>query len=284
MSDVNTILSQGFPVSVLMSVYKNDKEYHFALALRSILEQSLMPAEVVIVLDGPVVFDVEALVAEVVDSAKVVVKIVRLPENRGLGFALKVGLEVVSNELVARMDADDIAFPNRLQLQVGRFSMDDDLAVLGGQVREFVGNIEAITGRRCVPTSNSEIARFLELGNPFNHMSVMFRRSIVSAVGGYEDCRFYEDYLLWFKIVKAGYKCANLAQDLVYVRAGRDQLSRRRGLRLLKCEWRFQILLLRRCYISRIKLLRNMLFRGVPRVLPLIMFRIAYSVSRRRWF
>lgn len=162
-----------------MSVYGKDNPAWFRQALQSVLNQSVVPAEVVLVADGPLTEELEAVITEFNDKLKVV----RLEKNMGLGAALNAGLKECSYPLVARMDSDDISLPDRFEKQIKAFEADKDLSVLGGAIREVDSESQEEISFRRLPQSDAELKIFLKTRCPFNHMTVMFRREAVLECG-----------------------------------------------------------------------------------------------------
>ena len=219
--------------SVLICLYKGDKAEYFREAVDSIFQQSVTPKEIVIVVDGPIGGKLEKVLDEVVARSKSVV-LVRLPKNVGVGAANNEGLKHCSCELIAKMDADDVAVKNRLELQVNAFNGDPKLTLLGGQLAEFSGDKENIVSSRRVPTTSKAIRQFAKRRSPFNNQTVMYKKSAVLAVGGYPKLNRAEDYYLFSKLIAEGYKVKNLSDVLVYFRLDDDAIERRRTWRHTK--------------------------------------------------
>ena len=123
---------------------------------------------------------------------------------------------------------------------IKEFEKDGELALCGGQIAEFADNPKVITGYRNVPTEHNEILNFVKKRNPFNHMTVMLKKQAVQSVGGYQHMPYFEDYWLWVRMFKAGYKAKNVDQVLVKVRAGQEMIARRGGLNYAMCIIRFE--------------------------------------------
>ena len=223
--------------SVLMSVYKNDDPDHLRLAFDSIFhKQTLKPTEIILVVDGPI----EKKLADVILSFdNDYLKTFYLKKNLGLGKALNFGLNKVSYDLVARMDSDDIACPNRFEIQLKEFSSDEDLVLLGGHIEEFGLAKKRV---RKVPVSHHQIVKFISKRNPFNHMTVMFKKNAVISSGGYQHMPFYEDYYLWHRMLnnKNG-KLRNVDKVLVKARVSNGLLERRHGWGMFKNEYLFYV-------------------------------------------
>lgn len=182
----------------------------------------------------------QAVITEYLQNYPTIFKTYALQQNQGLGKALNFGMQKCSNELIARMDTDDIAEPNRFELQIKEFEEDKELMLCGGQIAEFADNQTEITGYRNVPLKHNEILNFAKKRNPFNHMTVMFKKHAVQSVGGYIDMPYFEDYWLWARMLRVGCKAKNIDQVLIRVRAGQDMIARRGGLSYTKCIIKFE--------------------------------------------
>lgn len=215
------------------------------------LTQTAAPAEFVLVCDGPLTEGLD----EVIDSFRTlhpgVFRVHRLPENRGLAKALNAGLAFCSHDLVARMDSDDVANPDRCALQLAKFREDPELALVGGAVEEFEQDPENVVSRKEMPQTHSEILRYAGRRNPFNHPTVMYRRSALMEVGGYpEHYPAHEDYGLWMALLHNGVKTCNLPQYLCRMRTDGGLYSRRGGWKYLKNAVRFRYEILRSGWLS----------------------------------
>ena len=224
--------------SVSMCVYGRDNPDWFRTAVDSILNQTVPPSEVVVVVDGPVPEELDAVIRGY--EMMPVFKVIRLAENRGHGEARRTGLEHCSNDIVALMDADDISLPYRFEKQLAVFAENPDLSVLSGKIAEFVDEETNVVGYRSVPERHDEIYAYLKRRCPLNQVAVMFRKEDVREVGGYLDWYCNEDYYLWIRLRMAGKKFANLSDVLVNVRVGRDMYMRRGGWKYFRSEARLQ--------------------------------------------
>lgn len=232
----------GKKYSVLMTVYKGDVPEYFRTALLSMTTQTLAPDEIVIVKDGYVPCDIQNVIDSVAGQSPCPIRQVQLPCNMGLGGALNAGLEVCRNELIARMDADDISSPERCAKQVAEFEKNLSLDVLGCPVIEFIDNIDNSVGIRNVPLDNESIYTFCRKRDPFNHPTVMYKKSKVDAVGGYSDLRKNQDTDLWIKMLANGAVCANLPEPLLYFRFDEKTYMKRKNWLntkiLIKLRWK----------------------------------------------
>lgn len=256
-----------FSFSVCMSVYKNDNPADFILAFKSVVEQKVKPAEVVLVVDGPISKELMASVTLVQKESVVPVNMIRLEKNQGHAIARQTALEYAAEEWVALMDSDDIALSNRFEKQLNFLCKNPDIAIVGGQIEEFIELQDNIIGKREVPITDVELKKYLKSRCPFNQVTVMFRKDAVLKVGGYLDWFCNEDYYLWIRLALAGYKFANLPDVLVNVRVGADVYRRRGGWRYFKSESKLQVYMWKKDVISFMRLIVNVSIRFVVQVL-----------------
>ena len=214
--------------SFLMSVYCKENPEFLEKSIESMLNQSILPDEIVIIEDGVLTKNLENILMKYESQYSDLFKIIRRKENKGLGYSLNEGLKVCKNELVARMDSDDICFPMRCEMQLKRFNECENLVILGTQIQEFEGDIDNIISQRVVPNKYEDIIKFSHRRSPFNHPTVMFRKSIILNNGGYPSVKRKEDLQLFIDIVNKGYYCENLNDALLYYRVSKDNLKRRK--------------------------------------------------------
>lgn len=225
---MSSLLKQYPKYSVLMTVYKSDNPEYFALSLDSIINQSLSPDEIVLVKDGPISAALQRVIDERLDS-NITIKQIQLSINRGLGLALNAGIPECRNELIARMDSDDYSLPERCKKQVEAFIDDESLGIVGYPVDEFIGNIDNIVGCRNVPYTNEDIYTFAKKRDPFNHPTVMYKKSKVIEVGMYSDYRKNQDTDLWIKMLQNNAKCKNLKEHLFRFRFDENTFQKRKN-------------------------------------------------------
>lgn len=231
-------MTEKIDFSVSMCVYGGDNAQWFELALNSILNQTIVPSEVVLVVDGPVPDDLNAVILEHEDME--IFKVIRLETNQGHGIARKTGLDNCTNELVAIMDADDICVPNRFEKQIEAFYNHPDSDIVGGMITEFIDTPENTVGKRIVPLEDSEIKEYMQRRCPMNLVTVMFKKTSIEKVGGFIDWYCEEDYYLWLRMALANMKFRNVDDVLVNVRVGEDMYQRRGGVKYFKSEAKLQ--------------------------------------------
>ncbi len=219
--------------SVLMSVYKNEQAEFFEQAMNSVLEQSVQPDEIILIRDGQVPEVLQASIDGYLAKYPNLFTYIPLEENGGLGNALRLGVEKSRNELIARMDTDDICIAGRFEKQIKCFEEDPNLDMVGGNIAEFTVSPEDITSVRGVPSEHSEIVKGMKSRNPFNHQTVMYKKSAVLKAGNYQDFYLFEDWYLWLRMYLSGCRFKNIDENLCLVRV-LGMASRRGGMKYYK--------------------------------------------------
>lgn len=225
--------------SVLMSVYFKENPEYFKEAIESIFNQTHLTNDFVLVCDGPLTKELDQIVINF-EKRFEAFHVYRLDENVGLGNALNFGLAKCKNELVARMDSDDISIPTRCEVELKMFEDDHEIVLVSSPILEFFDNTKIITGNRNVPEKQSEIIKFSKKRNPFNHPAVMFKKSVIQKVGGYDESyHLFEDYYLWVRVLKEGFNTRNAKEPLLLMRTPANLYLRRGGWSYAKNLLRF---------------------------------------------
>lgn len=253
--------------SVLMSVYMKEKPEYFKEAVDSILNQTVKTNDFVIVCDGPLTEGLNKVIADYVTTYSGLFNVYRLEKNMGLAKALNHGILQCKNELIARMDSDDVSAPTRMEEQL-KTMREQQADIVGSNIIEFVGNISNTKNTRKVPKKHEDIVRFAKKRSPFNHPSVMYRKTAVVQAGFYEDYRYFEDYNLWVTMLYQGFKGYNIQKNLVYMRAGEDMYKRRGGNSYVGCIYRFNRHLRQMGFISMPSFLSGVIIRTVVSLIP----------------
>ncbi len=268
--------------SVLMPVYDKEDPGYLHRAAVSMLEQTAVPDEFVLVCDGPLTEALEAEIAALTQRWQQL-QVIRLPERGGIANALAIGVVRCRNEWIARMDSDDIALPDRCAKQLALFENDTasahPLALVSGTIAEF--DRGRITGLRSLPCRYEEILAFAQKRNPMNHMAVMLRRSAVLAVGNYHPIRGAEDYELWVRLLQAGYRAENLPDVLVYARTDNGMIARRGGIAYARAALQLQKRFYRSGFLSRRQYLKNCTVRVLGSLMPGALRRMLYQRKLR---
>lgn len=267
--------------TVLMSVYKNDKAEEVENSIQSLLNQTVMPNQIVIVLDGEISEEVQQ-VLEKYKMNKTIFTLVELKENVGLGKALNIGLNYCKYEYVARMDSDDYSRPDRFEKQMYYLSEHPDVDVLGGFIEEFDESLNQPLAVRPVPNSSDQIKEIMKTRNGMNHVTVVYKKSKVLEAGNYKDCLYFEDYYLWCRMLKKGMIFYNLNDILVNVRTGNEMYKRRGGKKYNKCIIDFERKIFQLKYINRFQFIKNVIIRLVVSNMPNEFRSILYKKKLRK--
>ncbi|MBE7018665.1 MAG: glycosyltransferase [Ruminococcaceae bacterium] len=247
--------------SVLMSIYHKEQPEFFQAAVESMLNQTVPPSDFVIVCDGALTKELDAVIAAFCQTNPQLFQIIRLPENQGLGLALKEGLPHCREALVARMDSDDIATKDRMHKQLQFLKEHPEISVVGAQIAEFEETPDRIIRYRMVPEYQKDILHKLKFSNPVNHVTTVFRKEHVLNAGSYPDHPGFEDYHLWTKLLSEGYVFHNLPDTCCFVRADAHMLKRRDGWTYFKNTVKMEKLLRKKKLISPWQYLVNITVR-----------------------
>jgi len=277
-------VNSGLPkFSVLIPVYFKEQPDFLQKALSSVLAQSYMPDEVVIVEDGQLTDELYRVINDNKSSHPDLIKTVSLQENRGIGYAMNFGLKHCSNEYVARMDTDDIAHPDRFLTQMTYLSTHPEVDIIGSFIEEFHNKPGDMKRYRKVPVEHDHIINYAKLRCPINHMTVIFKKSKVFEAGSYTNIKnSFEDYPLWYRMIKAGCRFYNFPGVLVYVRVGNNMERRRRGREYFKHELVFFKAMRTDGFINTFQFYGVLTARFLIRILPVPVLRIVYDKLLRQ--
>ena len=220
-------------ISVLMSVYKNDIPKNVITAVESVVNQTLPPKQIVMVVDGPVPEELKNTLVDL-ENKYDIYENVWLMQNGGLGNALKEGTKHCKYNIIARMDSDDISVPERFEKEIKYLEENEDCDVVGSLGQEFYDEPENLAGLKWVPEKHEEIVKFMKSRCPFCHMTVMMKKDVLNRAGGYEHWLWAEDWYLWIRMYLAGAKFYNIQETLVYIRINEQTFERRHGLKYYK--------------------------------------------------
>tara|TARA_B100001093_G_scaffold520294_1_gene614383 strand:- start:4974 stop:5792 length:819 start_codon:yes stop_codon:yes gene_type:complete len=254
--------------SVLISVYSKEKANFLNKALNSLVNQTLIPGEIVIVKDGLLNPDLDEVIDSFSSKEKNKVKVLSLKENVGLGKALQLGLLETNFDIVARMDSDDISYENRFKLQYEFLSDNKHIDIVGSNIDEFRKDFKVVDNVRIVPENHYDISKRMKWINGMNHVTVMFRKKSIIDSGNYNSFNGFEDYHLWIRMILNNKKFYNIQKSLVAVRIGNDMIGRRKGLSYFKTEWKFIRFLKEKKYISYIEMIVSGVSKFIVRISP----------------
>lgn len=261
-----------------MSVYFNDSVLAITEAVHSLLNQSLLPNEIIIVIDGPIPDILDKLINEF--SKNEIIRIIRLKLNIGPGRSKDVGIKKAKYPLIAIMDSDDISIKERFKIQIEKFC-DDQIDVVGGWIEEFDKNTGDLRQVRKVPLDYTDIISFSKWRNPINHVSLIFKKEAYQEVGGYSSIRTCEDWDLIIRMIQRGIIIKNIPEILVKVRTGNDMLKRRVSLSHLKDEINLFYNMYLMKHINLFQLFANILIRAGVHCIPSRLIYLFYRLFLR---
>ncbi len=273
-------------ITVLMTVYHRANPEAFAQALESVFAQQLPAQEIVLVADGLLTQELDDVIARATERCQSPetpkFTVLRRTRNQGAGLAAAAGLAAVRTGWIARLDADDIAEPDRFAKQwqaiVEADQAGQPVDVVGSALAEFTSADEDhITGIRRLPETHEEIARYALINSPVNHPSVMLRTAAIKRVGGYRHFPYLEDYDLWLRLLADGGRFYNAPEALTRFRTD-GMLQRRKAPGITKSEWRLQRLMVQLGLVSWPRAVANFLVRSAYRMLPT---RVLQNTYRR---
>ena len=215
--------------SVLMSLYSKEKPDYLINSVDSMINQTVKPDEIIIVKDGPLTDELDSIVSKYKKLYPSLFTIISNQENIGLGLSLNQGLKIARNELIARMDTDDISKPYRCEKQLRVFEKDRELSLISSWVDEYDDVKNVVLSTRKVPETNDEIYKFAKRRSAFNHPAVMYKKSAVLSCGGYSNLRRNQDVDLFGRMLFSGFKAYNIQEPLLLFRTNIDLAKRRKS-------------------------------------------------------
>lgn len=243
--------------SVLMSVYYKEKPNWLDLSINSMMNQTVMPDEFVLVEDGPLTKELEIIINKYVKKYPKIFNVIKIEKNGGLGPALKFGIENCKNEYIARMDSDDYSVSTRVEKQFEIYLKHPDLGLVGSNVDEFNGDISNISCHVILPEKHDDIYKFSKKRCPFRHPTLLYKKSAVLKADNYRKFYLCEDYDLYVRMLTTGCKCYNIQEPLVLMRVGKDFYKRRGGWKYMKTILKFKNEQLKTGYFTLFDYLRS---------------------------
>ena len=254
-------------ISVLMSVYYKERPENLNKAIDSIINQTYMPKQIVIIKDGRLTKELDVIINKYKSEFPKLIDVYELKENQGLGCALNFGMEKCKYDYIARMDSDDISREDRFEKQVKYLKENCNIDILGGYIQEYNYNMTKKIAIRKVPKNTESIYKEMKRQCPFNHSTVIYKKSSVQAAGKYKNCKM-EDYHLWIKMYVKNMEMANLEDILVDYRTSYETYKRRTGINYIKEMVKIEKELLDNDIINKLQYIKNILCRGLIAFLP----------------
>ncbi|GEP89458.1 Glycosyl transferase family 2 [Chitinophaga terrae (ex Kim and Jung 2007)] len=268
--------------TVLIPIYFKENPEFFKDAINSILNQTLPPDEILIVADGPLTENLDQILNEYIEKYSQIFTVVRLAQNMGMGYAMTTGVKQAKYQIIARMDSDDIAKPQRFDIQLRFLVEHPEVDIVGSWIDEFHNQPGDVIRQRKLPEKHEDIVNFAKKRCPFNHMTVMYKKDKVLNAGAYWEKRMFEDYHLWYQMIRSGCIMHNLPISLVSARIGNNMVGRRRGWHYLKTENSFFQIMKQDNFISSFGYYRIMFIRAIFRIMPSSVLAPLYKFLLRR--
>lgn len=261
-----------------MSVYNKETPDFLQKSLDSVISQTFVPNEIVLVKDGKLTNGLDAVIYEFQIKYPHIFTVVCLSQNKGLANALNEGIKVVRNPIVARMDSDDICFENRFENQIN-YLIKNDLDILGGQIVEFSKDIDDVVSIRKVPLLHEDIIKFMKFRSPFSHPTIVFKKEAFDLLGGYDTTIFPEDYDFFVRAYLAGFKFGNVKENVLYFRLGEnlsEAIKRRWGINYAINEIKLYKRFLKVGFFNYLDFLKALLFKVPLRIIPFKLYSYIY--------
>ena len=266
--------------SIIMCLYKNDKPNYFQEAIDSLLNQTVKSNDIVIVCDGPISKELNNIVIKYKKKYNSIISVIKLKVNQGLSVAINEGVKYCKNDIIARMDSDDISVEDRFEKQLN-FLTKNNIDIVGGLIEEIQEDGKKTNLIRKVPETNEEIIKYSKYRSPFNHPTIMIKKQILTENNGYANIKLFEDYYFFIKNIKK-YKSYNIQETLVYMRAGNSLYKRRGGINYAKKYLTFKKTLLKEHEINIFEYIISLFIRLPIILLPNFIRKNIYKFFLRK--
>lgn len=263
--------------SVLLPIHSEACSPHLEECFLSLEKSDIEIPELIIIKDGLLGESLNKVINSF--KNKFNSKVIEHEKSYGLPYSLNKGIQKASQPYIARMDSDDICAPSRFSLQLQMLKDEREMALIGSQINEISLSGEQLPTSRIVPCGLDEIKKFSKLRNPFNHPTVMFKKSCFIELGGYDErLKYAQDYELWMRFIFSGFKCKNIDKPLVFMRTSKDQIRRRSGVTYFLIELNLLKIFFAKKYLSYFEAIKFFIFRALPRLLG---SKILYFLYRK---
>jgi glycosyltransferase involved in cell wall biosynthesis len=265
-----------------MSVYYKEKSEWLKLAIESMLNQTIKPAEFVLIKDGHLTDELEKVIENFVLENPTLFKVIALKKNVGLGLALRRGVLECSHELIARMDSDDYSHPNRIEKQLLEFEKDTKLCVCGCFENGFKNDVSNTVWVHMVPEHSEDIFHYMQRRCAMLHPTLVYKKSVIIEIGNYNDVHLFEDYDLLIRIIKNKKKCYNVQESLYFIRINDLFYKRRSGIHYLKKSYLFRIKYFKQGFFSLFDLIVAGGLQGFVCIMPVFIVKFIYKKVLRK--
>ena len=266
--------------SVLMSVYYKENPLFLKQSLDSMIFQSVSPDEIVLICDGDLTDELNNILLDYQKKYTNLFNIIRLEKNSGLGYALKLGVENCKNEYIARMDTDDISKKDRCEKELNVLEKNPQVGIVGSNIEEINNGKTEL--KKKVPENHIRIKKFMKRRNPFNHSSVMYKKSEVLKAGNYKEARFIQDYFLWVDMIYNGTIGYNIQENLVSMRVDNNFYKRRSGKEYFSIQKDLLKYMKNKGIINNIEYILNLSVWKISSILPNSLRKILFEKTLRK--
>lgn len=267
--------------SVVMGVYYKDKPEFVKRAIESLLEQTYLPSEIILIEDGKLTAELYETINKMKKNE--LLKVFSLPENQGVATAINFGVKKAQYDYIARMDADDVCMKDRFEKQFKYLEKYPKVDIIGGQICEYDSKLENKIAIRKVPNEDKEIKKRCKFKSPINNTTVIFKKSIFEILNGYDESyKVMEDYEFYIRAVEQGFYFHNLEDILVNVRTDREMYLRRGGREYIKYIIKIEKTLLEKKLINKFIYFYNVIIRSIVCFLPNFFRKNFYTLFLRK--
>lgn len=263
--------------AVLLPIHMGTKLKFLEESICSVKKQTIRPNEFFLLVDGKITDDCEFFLKNLKKSNSKI-KVLRSKENLGLAMTLNFALSKAKSSLIFRLDSDDIAHPQRAELQLNFLNKNPSIDLVSTFAWD-INDVSSIIGTRASPTDNFNIATISRFRNPILHPTVMFRKNSVLRLGGYPNFKYSQDYALWGLMLKSGCKFSCIAKPLTFIRVD-NNFYNRRGLKYFLSEYSTLRYLRSIGFLSFGYFIFQVIFRFISRILPVQLTKKIYLLLR----
>ena len=263
-----------------MSVYVNDRSEWLEKSIDSILNQTYSNVELYLAVDGPISIELVDVIKKKSDIANFHVYF--FEECLGLASRLNLLIEKSLQDSnvthIARMDADDISFPNRIEKQL-KYIEENSLDIIGSSILEFSEGSKGTFHRKC-EVEDGKMKKNIIKKCPFSHPTVMFKRTVFESGIRYDDnLKNTQDYKLWVDMAHEGMVFGNIEEPLLYFRVSQD-FHKRRSIKKAKNDTVQRFYAMRKLNILTIGNVTFTLLLLLLRISPSFISKVAYRFLR----
>ena len=262
-------------VTLLIVLFKGNNLNELRKTMKSIFFQRHIPNQIIIIQNGNLESNLAFYLRNLINTNNYC-KLFKLKENKGLAFALNLGLKFSKNNLIARIDPDDEIINDRFYLQKKFFNLHHQIDVLGGFAIEKNIDKERLIKK---PQKNSNIYSALKFKNPFIHSTIMFSKKSIIKLGGYPDIYKCQDYLLWIKCLENNIYFMNLDIALIITNIDK-KMMKRRNFNYFKYEFVIYNYMYKKKIIKFHIFIFNVVCRLILRSLPMNIKLFLYKLLR----